>query len=93
LTADGAQLAYHGDFDWGGIRIGNALRERFEWRPWRFDAPAYRAALTTATGGELTGRPVDATWDPDLRPALELHGVHVQEELVLAELIDELARA
>ncbi|HEY3753588.1 MAG TPA: TIGR02679 family protein [Pseudonocardiaceae bacterium] len=91
LIADGAQLAYHGDFDWGGIRIGNALRERFAWRPWRFDTMAYRAAVASVGGGELTGRPVDAAWDPDLRPALEQHGAHVQEELVLAELIAELA--
>jgi len=90
LVADGAHLAYHGDFDWGGIRIANALGERFTWRPWRFDAPAYRSALTSVTGGALTGRPVDAMWDPDLRGALEQHGVHVQEELVLPELIADL---
>jgi uncharacterized protein (TIGR02679 family) len=91
LVADGARLVYHGDFDWGGIRIANALRERFGWRPWRFDASAYRAAHASVTGGELTGRPVDAAWDPDLRPTLEQHGVHIQEELVLSELIDDLA--
>jgi uncharacterized protein (TIGR02679 family) len=91
LVADGAQLTYHGDFDWGGIRIANALRERFTWHPWRFDAPAYRSALTSTTGGTLTGRPADATWDPDLRPALEQHGVHIQEELVLPDLMTDLA--
>lgn len=90
LVADGARLAYHGDFDWGGVRIANALRERFTWQPWRFDAPAYRSALGSVTGGTLTGRPVDAVWDPHLRPALEQHGVHLQEELVLPELIADL---
>lgn len=90
LTAEGADLAYHGDFDWGGIRIGNALRERVKWQPWRFDAQAYREAVVSVTGGELTGRPVDAVWDTDLRPALERHRVHIQEELVLAELLDDL---
>lgn len=91
LTADGARLAYHGDFDWGGIRIANALRERFAWQPWRFDASAYQCALASVTGGPLTGRPVDAAWDPDLRPALDQHGVHVQEELVLPDLMADLA--
>jgi hypothetical protein len=43
------------------------------------------------TGGALTGRPVDAAWDPDLRPALEQHGVHIQEELVLPDLMTDLA--
>lgn len=90
LVADGAHLTYHGDFDWGGIRIANALRDRFTWTPWRFDAQAYRSALTSVTGGKLTGRPADATWDPDLRAALEQNGVHVQEELVLPELMADL---
>jgi uncharacterized protein (TIGR02679 family) len=90
LVAEGAHLTYHGDFDWGGIRIANALRERFTWNPWRFDAPAYRSALESVTGGKLTGRPVDATWDPNLRTALEQNGVHVQEELVLPDLMADL---
>lgn len=91
LTTNGAQLAYHGDFDWGGIRIANALRERFTWQPWRFDTQAYQHALDSVTGGTLTGRPVDASWDPDLRPALEQHGTHIQEELVLPDLMSDLA--
>lgn len=94
LFADaGAQFSYHGDFDWGGVRIGNTLRDRFAWRPWRFDAPSYLAALASVPGGELAGRSVDAAWDPDLRPALEHHGIHVQEELVLPDLIADLSAA
>jgi uncharacterized protein (TIGR02679 family) len=93
LAEADSRFSYHGDFDWGGIRIGNTLRERFSWRPWRFDAPSYLAALASSPGGELAGRPVDAAWDPDLRPALESHGIHVQEELVLPELIDDLSAA
>jgi uncharacterized protein (TIGR02679 family) len=88
LVTDGARFSYHGDFDWGGVRIGNALRERIPWQPWRFDAAAYDAAQ--ATGGELTGRPTEATWDPNLRPALQRRGVRVEEELTLPELIDDL---
>jgi uncharacterized protein (TIGR02679 family) len=90
LAGGGATFVYHGDFDWGGIRIANALRTRIDWTPWRYDAPAYQAALSSASGGILTGRPVDATWDPDLRPTLTQHGVHIQEELVLADLIQDL---
>jgi uncharacterized protein (TIGR02679 family) len=93
LDAGGARFVYHGDFDWGGIRIGNGLRERVRWQPWRFDAHAYRAALAAVTGGALAGRPVDATWDPDLRPALEQQAVRVDEELVLPDLIGDLATA
>ena len=88
LVADGAQVNYHGDFDWGGVRIGNALGERIPWRPWRFDTAAYEAAAVT--GGELAGRPVAAVWDPDLRPALERRSVRIEEELVLPALINDL---
>lgn len=90
LAADGARFAYHGDFDWGGIRIGNALSERIVWSSWRFDTSAYRAALGTVTSGELTGRPVDAIWDPELRATLARYGVRLEEEQVLRELIDDL---
>lgn len=88
LAADGARFRYHGDFDWGGIRIGNTLRSRIPWQPWRFDALAYTA--TEVTGGELAGSPADACWDPELRPALERRGVRIEEELVLPALMDDL---
>ncbi|EME63687.1 hypothetical protein H074_03699 [Amycolatopsis decaplanina DSM 44594] len=88
LAEEGAGFRYHGDFDWGGVRIGNTLRDRISWEPWRFDASSY--ITTTTTGGPLTGRPADATWDPELRPALERRGVRVEEELVLPALLEDL---
>src|SRR6202007_71925 len=41
LAAGGAEFRYHGDFDWGGIRIASAVRERVgqgqsRWQPWRY---------------------------------------------------------
>lgn len=90
LAGSGATFVYHGDFDWGGIRIANALRARYEWTPWRYDTSAYQAALASTSGGVLIGRPVDASWDLDLRPTLARHGVHIQEELVLADLVEDL---
>jgi uncharacterized protein (TIGR02679 family) len=92
LAQQGAAFVYHGDFDWGGLRIANGLLDRIPWRPWRFGSAAYRAALAAAAvGGRLTGRPVDAAWDHDLRPALEQHATRVDEELVLPTLLDDLA--
>ena len=88
LAANGARFRYHGDFDWGGVRIGNTVRARIPWQPWRFDAARYESA--PAAGAGLTGRPVHATWDPGLRPALERRGVRVEEELVLADLVNDL---
>lgn len=87
----GASLRYHGDFDWGGVRIGNVLFDRFSLRPWRFDAAAYRAAVERYPGRELTGIPVDAGWDQCLRASMSSTGLAIEEELVLDDLLDDLA--
>jgi uncharacterized protein (TIGR02679 family) len=88
----GASLRYHGDFDWGGIRIGNVLFDRLDVRPWRFDAAAYRDATDRHQGRELAGTPVDASWNADLRATMTTTGLAVEEELVLDELLQDLAR-
>jgi uncharacterized protein (TIGR02679 family) len=92
LAAAGARLRYHGDFDWGGVRIGNLLVERLPVRPWRFDAAAYRAAMTALDATrELAGAPVEARWDPELAPALRACGRVVEEEQVVDDLLVDLA--
>lgn len=87
----GATLRFHGDFDWGGLRIGNVLFGRLPVRPWRFDAAGYRAALDRGPGGPLRGIPVEASWDPGLGAAMRLAGSAVEEERVLDDLIGDLA--
>jgi uncharacterized protein (TIGR02679 family) len=100
LAAGGAQFRYHGDFDWGGIRIAGAVRERIvragaRWGPWRYDRDAYEA-LAAATAGtarsatRLIGEPVAAPWDPDLAPAMARLGVRLEEELTLDPLLADL---
>lgn len=86
----GATLRYHGDFDWGGLRIANVLFARLPCIPWRFDTASYRRV---ADGGShlLTGIPVAAGWDPDLDEAMHRHGWAVEEERVLDELVADLA--
>jgi uncharacterized protein (TIGR02679 family) len=91
LSSTGARLRYHGDFDWGGIRIGNVLFERLALRPWRYDAAAYRMAVRTHGGRPLRGHPVTASWDPALGAAMTEAGVRVEEELLLDELLADLA--
>ncbi|WTG38324.1 DUF2399 domain-containing protein [Streptomyces anulatus] len=52
---------YHGDFDWGGLRIAIALLRRVPWRPWRYTAAHYRAAaLARPDGPPLAGQPAEA---------------------------------
>lgn len=91
LVAAGAQLRYHGDFDWGGVRIGNVIFERVPAQPWRFDTASYRAAATSCQGAELTGVPIAANWDPELAQAMRATGIRVEEEHTLDELLNDLA--
>lgn len=91
LHAGGASFLYHGDFDWGGLRIGAALLRRIPWQPWRFKAADYRVAARVHTGGQpLTGRPAEAPWDPELPQALTELAVRVEEEMVLDSLLSDL---
>ncbi|WP_260614138.1 TIGR02679 family protein [Streptomyces sp. WAC07061] len=91
LHEGGATVRYHGDFDWGGLRIASALLRRVPWQPWRFTAAEYRAAaLTAAAGPPLVGRPAEAPWDPELAAALVELGVRVEEETVLDQLLTDL---
>ncbi|MBB2909862.1 uncharacterized protein (TIGR02679 family) [Streptosporangium becharense] len=109
LSAGGCEFAYHGDFDWGGVAIASAVRERINWRPWRYDAASYETAVSTtravtsATGAAasfagtvtsaaaLSGRPRETPWDPPLAAAMARHAVRVEEELVLGDLLADLA--
>jgi uncharacterized protein (TIGR02679 family) len=104
LAAGGAEFRYHGDFDWGGIRIASAVRQRVAqsqsiWRPWRYDRDAYEAAATAmlvaqaaARPPRLAGEPMSTPWDPDLATAMARHDVRVEEELSLDLLLADLTR-
>lgn len=90
-SSRGARLLYHGDFDWGGVRIATALARSAPWRPWRYTAAAYRAAVTAVTEApDLTGPPAATPWDPALAVALAECGVRVEEETVLNDLLTDL---
>lgn len=89
LAGAGAELRYHGDFDRGGVRIGNVMVDRLPVRPWRFDAAAYEQSAHL--GRPLTEAPVSARWDPLLCTAMAQALVAVEEELVLDDLVADLA--
>jgi len=88
LAAAGARLRYHGDFDWPGIRIANAVIARYGARPWRLSAADYLAA--PRTGKPLLGDPVAPNWDPDLAAAMRERGEAVEEECLVETLLAEL---
>ncbi|ROR37723.1 TIGR02679 family protein [Kitasatospora cineracea] len=91
LAAAGSPLAYHGDFDWGGVRIATAVLRLPGATPWRYDTPSYLAAVRDGHGTPLTtGSPAPTPWDPALSPALAEHALRVEEERLLDLLLADL---
>jgi uncharacterized protein (TIGR02679 family) len=90
LAESGAELRYHGDFDWGGLRIGNTIFDRTPARPWRFRTVDYRTAAARWAGRHLAGVPTPATWDTDLKAAMSDIGTAVDEEHVIDDLVGDL---
>lgn len=92
LAACGAQLHYHGDFDWPGLQIGNFVMRAFGALPWRFGAEDYDSA--PAIGRGLEGdKAVVASWAGELSQAMAKRGVAVHEEAVDAQLLADLEGA
>ncbi|WP_223830434.1 TIGR02679 family protein [Nocardiopsis quinghaiensis] len=85
----GARLRVHTDFDWGGVRIANALTRQVPWEPWRLTAADYRSSLGERAR-PLTGAAAPTDWDPSLAEAMAAHGVRVEEETVLDGLLADL---
>ncbi|HEY1322585.1 MAG TPA: TIGR02679 family protein [Streptosporangiaceae bacterium] len=95
LAAGGAEFGYHGDFDWGGVRIAGAVYHRVNWRPWWYDRQAYEAVVSavyplTPLAG-LAGEPAATPWDPELAAAMRRHNVRIEEELTLDALLHDLS--
>jgi uncharacterized protein (TIGR02679 family) len=82
----GAQLRYHGDFDWPGVAIANRLVAESGVTPWRMGAADYLGALR-GPRLPLSGTPVEPVWDAELGAAMRHHGVAVHEEAVLEGLV------
>jgi len=83
LSAAGAQVRYHGDFDWAGLRIARVLAAQVPWVPWRYRAGDYLAAVAEGQHSlRLTGSPAPSPWDPTLATAMAERGLAVEEEFV-----------
>lgn len=92
LSRAGVQLRYHGDFDWGGIRIANLAMRRYGAQLWRMSAGDYIAAARTG-GVRLAGNPVAAEWDEALSNAMCSKRMAVHEERIVALLLQDLDRS
>ena len=93
LRAAGAQLHYHGDFDWPGLRIGQCMMRDFGARPWRFGSDDFRQAARAApANGRLlpTDDGISVDWDSELVVAMRQHGYAIDEEAVADQLLCDL---
>jgi uncharacterized protein (TIGR02679 family) len=87
LRSAGADLWYHGDFDWEGIAIASRVINRVDARPWRYTAEDY----LSASGVEpLEGSPVPTPWCPSLATALSERQIVIHEEAVAELLLEDL---
>ena len=108
VDPDRAQLqvdvaCYHGDFDWGGIRIADAVRQRVA-RDSRTGSrggttgtlmrPRQRQCWLCRLPRGCPGWPASRSrppWDPGLAAAMACHDVRIEEELSLDTLLANLA--
>lgn len=92
LVTAGAQLHYHGDFDWPGLVIGNVVMNDFGAKPWRFKTPDYRKAVDSSKSSSrrLDSQGRDARWDAGLRTAMLSSGIAIDEEAVVMDLLQDL---
>ena len=90
LSAAGARLRYHGDFDWPGRAIGNFVMRSFGAQPWRFDSAHY-STQAMHTGRRLGDPAVMADWDADLSRSMRERGYALEEEAVIDVLLEDLA--
>lgn len=88
LSAGGAELHYHGDFDGEGLRIAANVVARVGAVPWRMSSVDYLAAAGGA--GPSVGRVTPVPWDPDLSAHMIRVGTAVPEERVAGALLDQL---
>ncbi|CAN5514794.1 hypothetical protein BH24ACT26_BH24ACT26_14320 [soil metagenome] len=90
------KLVFHGDFDWGGVRIFNQVRRKLGHNvtPWRYGRDDYVHALDGLGAiSKLESNPVETEWDPSLGEAMIDRGRTVFEEQVLDDLIQDLRSA
>lgn len=91
LTAAGAEVRYHGDFDWPGLRIAGSLLATTGGRPWRFGVTDYLDAIErVGPHTPLGGSAAESPWDPELARAMRDEGRIVYEEDVLDVLLADL---
>ena len=93
VAADRAEIWYHGDFDWAGVRIAAGVIGRHGAKAWRMNAGDYRrGAKAQDSYLALNGDPARTPWDPELGALMRATGRTVYEETVADQLLADLDR-
>jgi uncharacterized protein (TIGR02679 family) len=94
IVDNGGLLRYHGDFDWPGIAMTNALRTRYGAEPWRMSSADYLNGVRADTEHvPLSGKSQDTSWDPTLAETMAREKLAVYEEAVADTLLQDWAPA
>ena len=94
LSAAGALVLQHADFDPSGLAITAWLAERAGATPWRMGMSDYLSVVAAARDRPpLKGAVPPTPWDPGLQHAMERHGAAVYEEDVRAQLLVSMREA
>jgi uncharacterized protein (TIGR02679 family) len=91
-AAAGVTIRWRADFDWAGLRIVTAGRQRYGATPWRMSAEVFTSALVTGVSEPLRGPPAASPWDPPLAAELTRAGRAIMEERLLDDLLKDLTR-
>ncbi|MFD0782344.1 TIGR02679 family protein [Micromonospora azadirachtae] len=96
LASRGADIVYHGDFDWEGLAITDVMM-RLGAKPWRMDQDSYLAAVSRIERlPELPppdGILPDYPWAPGLVPSMIDKLRRVEEEHLIGYLLADLTAA
>ncbi|HEX3426970.1 MAG TPA: TIGR02679 family protein, partial [Acidimicrobiales bacterium] len=92
LSARGATVRQHADFDVAGLAITAWLADRAGTIPWRMTAADYLSARAGTRSRIPLRSPVPATaWDSELQTAMATSGVAIHEEEIRLSLLGEAA--
>ncbi|WP_194923408.1 TIGR02679 family protein [Catenulispora pinisilvae] len=91
VAAGGSEMRYHGDFDKSGLEITNYLTTLGA-VPWRMAADDYNAAVAVRPRlSAMDGDQLTCQWDRDLPAAMRTVARQLEEEHVIAVLVEDLA--
>jgi uncharacterized protein (TIGR02679 family) len=94
LLEAGADVRYHGDFDWQGMAIAGRVMAAGA-APWRLSAADYDDAIATLQAESrlaLTGSPVATPWDIALAARMREVGLALHEASLLPALLGDRRR-